>query len=92
MVEGTIIVSDASTRCLFNSGLMHLFVSLHFTPKLEVAPAFLDDGLTMATLIGVSLDIDVIYRDCIVGIKGRRLPVDLVLLNMRDFDIILGMN
>lgn len=77
---------------MFNSGLIHLFVLLHFAPKLEVAPAFLDDGLTMATLIGVSLDIDVIYRDCIMGIRGRRLLADLVLLNMRDFNVILGMN
>lgn len=42
--------------------------------------------------MGVSVDTDVEYRDCIIDVDGRKLPADLVLLDMVDFDVILVMD
>lgn len=35
---------------------------------------------------------DVMYRSCKVDIARKELKVDLILLNTRDFDVILGMD
>ena len=35
---------------------------------------------------------DLVYKDCNVRIGSRDLKVDLILLNMRDFDVIIGMD
>ncbi|GMH24896.1 hypothetical protein Nepgr_026739 [Nepenthes gracilis] len=35
---------------------------------------------------------DVMYQECVVEVSGNRLVVDLVLLDMGDFDVILGMD
>lgn len=39
------------------------------------------------TLLG-----NVIYKTCIIKIVCRKLSVDLITLDMRDFYVILGMN
>lgn len=71
VVKDIILVSNVSARCLFNFGSTHSFVALHFVPKLGVAPKFLDVGLSISTPIGVSLDMDMVYKDCIVSVEGR---------------------
>lgn len=69
-----------------------LICCIHFPPKLGVEPAFLDVGLSKSIFVGVSLDTDIVYIDCIISIEDRKLLVDLVLLDLKDFDVILGMD
>ena len=45
-----------------------------------------------ATPLSDSLDTDVVLSGCPVLIEGRELLVDLVLLDVMDFDVILGMD
>lgn len=39
-----------------------------------------------------TMSTNIIYKSCVVKIAGRMLEVDLILLNIKDFDIILGMD
>jgi hypothetical protein len=39
-----------------------------------------------------SLVTDLVYRSCVVQIADRDLLVDLILLDIQDFDVILGMD
>ena len=48
--------------------------------------------LSVATPLSDLLDTDTIFLRCLVLVKGRELPVDLVLLDVIDFDIILGID
>ena len=48
--------------------------------------------LSTAIPLSDSLDIDVVLLGCPVLIEGRELPADLVLLDVIDFDVILGMD
>ena len=36
--------------------------------------------------------IEVVFRSCVINIVGRELFADLILLHMRDFDVILGID
>ena len=48
--------------------------------------------LSVAIPLSDSLDTDVFLLGCPVLIEGRELPADLVLLDVMDFDVILGMD
>ena len=48
--------------------------------------------LYVATPLSDSLDTDVILLRCPMLIEGRELLADLVLLDVMDFDVILGMD
>ena len=48
--------------------------------------------LSIATPLSDSLDSDVFLSNCHVLIEDRELPVNLVLLDVVDFDVILGMD
>jgi hypothetical protein len=39
-------------------------------------------------LVGDSLVTDLVYRSCVVQVADRELLVDLILLDIQDFDII----
>ena len=41
---------------------------------------------------GDSLFSDIVVRDSRILIKGQEFPTDLVALDMRDFDVVLGMD
>ena len=48
--------------------------------------------LSIATSLSDQLDNDIIFLRCPMLIKGREFPIDLVLLDVIDFDVILGMD
>ncbi|XP_070008780.1 uncharacterized protein [Nicotiana sylvestris] len=52
----------------------------------------LSDHVYMSTPVGDSILVDRVHRSCIVVIGGLETRVDLLLLDMIDFDIILGMD
>lgn len=91
VVKGKISISGSLAKCLFDSGSTHSFVSC-FAQKLYVAPTYMDVILSIATPLGVSLDADLVYGDYVVQVGGKGLPADLILLDMNDFNVILGMD
>lgn len=67
-------------------------MALHFAPRLLVAPPNMEVGLSIATTVGNSLDKDAAYKGCVVKIEDKELHANLVMLNMKDFDVNLSMN
>ncbi|CAN4087038.1 unnamed protein product [Withania somnifera] len=49
-------------------------------------------SMRVATPVGDSLVVDRVIRSCLISIDGLDTWVDLILLDMVDFDIILGMD
>lgn len=52
----------------------------------------LDSVLFVSTSGNETLLGEVIYKSCNVEIAGRKLSINLIVIDMRDFDIILRMN
>ena len=48
--------------------------------------------LSIATPFSDELETDIVFLSCPVLVEGRELLVDLVLLDMIDFDVILGID
>lgn len=67
-------------------------MALHFAPRLPVVPPNMEAGLSIATTVGNSLDTNVAYKGCVVKIEDKELHANLVMLDMKDFDVNLSMN
>ncbi|RVW45589.1 Retrovirus-related Pol polyprotein from transposon 17.6 [Vitis vinifera] len=65
---------------------------LFFAGLLGLPVASMDFDLIVATPVGDSVVASRMLRNCIVMIGYREMPVDLVLLDLQDFDVILGMD
>ena len=52
----------------------------------------LDIPMVVSTPVGETLRIEVVYSDCRVMVQEHELSVDLLPLEMCDFDVILGMD
>ena len=48
--------------------------------------------IRVSTPVGESVIVEKVYRSCLVTFVESNTHVDLVILEMVDFDIILGMN
>ncbi|XP_070036402.1 uncharacterized protein [Nicotiana tomentosiformis] len=49
-------------------------------------------GATVATLVGESLLAEYVYRACQIRVEGRDTLADLIVLDMIDFDMLMGMD
>ena len=91
-MKGTIRIHTLFTRALIDPGSTHYFVSVSFVGLLGMFVASIDCDLIIAIPMGVSVVTSKMLRDCLVMIGHRKIPIDLVLLNLQDFDVILGMD
>ena len=51
----------------------------------------LDIPIRVSTPVSESVIVEKVYRSCLVTFMGSNTHVDLVILEMVDFDVILGM-
>jgi hypothetical protein len=70
----------------------HSFVSYRIVNNLQVSSSNLGIGVTVSTPLGENIHFDDIYRGVKLYIGGLELRVDLMLLELYDFELILGMD
>ncbi|XP_070018226.1 uncharacterized protein [Nicotiana sylvestris] len=74
------------------SGSTYSYVSSLFARFLVIAPEPLGTPVHVSTHVGDSIDVDRIYQSCVVTFYGFETRVDLILLDMIDFKVILGID
>ena len=79
-------------RVLFDSGASHSFVATSRVKDLGLEVETLEKSLYVNSLLRTRVSIDMICRDCEVEISGILLTVDLWVMDMLEFDVILGMD
>ena len=92
MVTGILFISNADARILIDLGATHSFVANSYVTHLGRKFERLDSPIVVSTPVGGTLRIDVVYSDCKVMVQEHELLVDLLPLEMCDFDVILGMD
>ncbi|KAL0544922.1 hypothetical protein IC582_020052 [Cucumis melo] len=92
VVTGTLPVLGHYALVLFDSGSSHSFISSAFMlhARLEVEP--LHHILTVSTPSGECMLSKEKVKACQIEIVGHVIEVTLLVLNMLDFDVILGMD
>ena len=76
---------------MFDPGSTFSYVSSSFATGLNLPCELLDMPIRVSTPVGESVIVEKVYRSCLVTFVGSNTYVDLVILEMVDFDVILGM-
>ena len=79
-------------KTLFNSGSTHSFISSRYAKLCDKKPGLMDYDLSMATLMGDSLVYNSMLKSRVIQIEDREMLADLILMDMYDYDVILGMD
>ena len=79
-------------RVLFDHSASHSFVLPVFASRMEWQPSKLLFPLSVVTPLSDKLETDIFFPSYPVLVEGRELLADLVLLDVIDFDVILGMD
>ncbi|XP_070002240.1 uncharacterized protein [Nicotiana sylvestris] len=91
-ITGIISVSGRDASVLFDPGSTYSYVSYLYAHFLVISPEPLDIHVHVSTHVGDSVVVDRICWSYVVTFYGFETSVDLLLLDMIDFEIILGMD
>ena len=80
------------SKLLFDYGASHSFIAASSVDVLGLEVETLEELLHVSSPLGTRLRIDQICRDCELEISGILLTVDLRVMDISDFDVILGMD
>ena len=92
VIQGTFLLFRLWARVLFNSGASHSFIATSCVRVLGLEVETLDEPLHVSSPLGTKARIVRICRGCELDISGILLTVDLRVMDMSEFEVILGMD
>ncbi|XP_015081239.1 uncharacterized protein LOC107024791 [Solanum pennellii] len=92
VITGIIPVCHRQATVLFDPGSTYFYVSTYFAPSLDILCESLDLSIRVSTPVADSVVVDRVYRLCTITLMGYDTHADLKVLDMIDFDVILGMD
>ena len=92
VVTGIISILDHDAYTLVDPGATHSFASKPFLDRFQIETQPLEGRMRVSLPAGDPLLADRVVRDSRVLIEEQEFPADLVALDMRDFDVVLGMD
>ncbi|XP_070025710.1 uncharacterized protein [Nicotiana sylvestris] len=92
VITGTISVCSRDASVLFDSGFTYSYVSSYFASYLVVPRDSLSASVYVSTPVEDAIVVNRVYHSCVFTIGSLETSVDLLLLDMVDFDVILGMD
>ena len=81
-----------TTIILFDYGASHSFIATLCVKELGLEVETLEKSLYVISPLGTRVSVDMICQDCELEISGILLTVDLRVMDMSNFDVILGMD
>ena len=92
VVTGIISILDHDAYTLVDPGATHSFASKPLFDRFKIETQPLEGRMRVSLPVGDPLFSDRVFRDSRVLIGRQEFPADLVTLDMRDFDVVLGMD
>ena len=92
VIQGMFMLSRLWAKILFNSRASHSFVAASSVDVLGLEVETLEESLHVRSPLGTRVRIDKICCDCELEISGILLTVDFRVMDISDFDVILGMD
>ncbi|XP_070056508.1 uncharacterized protein [Nicotiana tomentosiformis] len=92
VITGIISVCDRDASVLFDPGFTYSYVSSLFAHLLDISRESLSTHVYVSTPGGDFVVVDWIYRFCVVTFNGYETRANLLLVDMTDFESILGID
>nr|GEU31501.1 hypothetical protein [Tanacetum cinerariifolium] len=89
VVTGTFSLNDHFATVLFFSRADFSYISINFTPLLNVKPSIVNPGYVIEVADGKKVKVDRIIRDCKLELGNSLFVIDLILLGYGSFDVIV---
>ncbi|GJS10097.1 putative reverse transcriptase domain-containing protein [Tanacetum coccineum] len=89
---GTFLLNNRYASTLFDLGADRSFLSTTFSALLDVIPSTLDVSYAVELADGSTSKTDIILRGCMLGMLGHLFNIDLMLVELGNFDFIIGMD
>ena len=86
------MLSRLWARLLFDYGASHSFITASVVIELGLEIETLEKPLHVSSPLGIRMRIGMICDGCELEISGILLTVDLRVMDMSEFDVILGMD
>ncbi|XP_073057383.1 uncharacterized protein [Primulina eburnea] len=91
-LDKSIYIVGVATNALLDSGATHSFISDGFVSYLGVKYNKLDEIYSLTIPFGEELPTSSVVRDLSLDLQGHTVFAELIVLQMTEFDIIMGMN
>ncbi|XP_071905605.1 uncharacterized protein [Coffea arabica] len=93
VVEGTLPIFHRLAKVLIDPGATHSFVNPSFMSGIDVQPVRLPFDLEVRTPMGnKNVITSLAYKNCEFWIGERKMLVDLISLDIKSYDVIIGMD
>jgi hypothetical protein len=92
VVAGTLHLNFLPVHVLFDSRATHSFLSINLVGKLGEIFCKIDNEFVISTPLCETVNIDHMYKGVQLVINRCEMKVDLLPLELHDFDVILGMD
>jgi len=91
-IKGTLFFSNILVHALIDLGATHSFVLHASVDSLKLEPRKLGYQMVIATPMGTTQETVIGCQVSIFNMGGLNLKIDLAILDIQDFDVIIGMD
>ncbi|KAL0406326.1 UNVERIFIED_CONTAM: Transposon Tf2-12 polyprotein [Sesamum latifolium] len=92
VITGSFSIYSSSAHVLIDPGSNCSFISHDFASRVHASIEPLGHDLCVYMPTGGVILVNTVVRSCPIVVEGVTLYADLVVINLREFDVILGMN
>ena len=92
VITGIFSLYDIEMHALIDPGSTHSYVCMEHVFDKVPAMEKLAYDMHVTSLLGHSISVNNVYRNCPIVIQAREFIADLITLPFREFDLILGMD
>ena len=91
-LEGTLTLFNSQAKVLFDTGASNLFIAIRIVQELGLKLQILEVALSVVSPLGVSVKLGKVCKDCTLNLEDQNLLADLIVLAIKEFDVILGID
>nr|GFA21735.1 reverse transcriptase domain-containing protein [Tanacetum cinerariifolium] len=92
VVTGTFLLNDHYASVLFDSGAERSFVSIKFTPFINISTVALNTSYDVELADGKIVSTNTVLCGCTLALFSHMFKIDLLLTRLGSFDVIVGMD
>ena len=91
-IQGILSLYGHDMHALFDTGSIHFFITVHTVCYVPHSQISLPYQLIVSTLGNKIMVAREMFENCEIDVHDKKLLGDLVILDVKDFDLILGID